>query len=244
MAEQSVEGGWHFWVDRGGTFTDLIGCDPSGQLHVRKVLSAGAADDPAVAAMRDCLGLTADRPLPDALVASVRLGTTVATNALLEGQGEPLLLLTNAGLGDLLRVGDQHRDDLFAFVQPSRPFLADAVIELPCRLAADGHELTPFLASQELERQISSALQSGIRQAVVALMHAHRNPQHEQACAAMVQRLGFEQVVCSHQVSAMPRLGPRGQTALAEAAVAPCLHGYLQQVQRAWWQRLLRRRQE
>ena len=233
MAQQIVEGGWHFWVDRGGTFTDLIGCDPSGQLHVRKVLSEGATDDPAVAAMRDCLGLTADRPLPDSLVASVRLGTTVATNALLEGQGEPLLLLTNAGLGDLLRIGDQHRDDLFALVQPSRPFLADAVIELPCRLAADGHELTPFVASQELARQISSALQSGIRQAVVALMHAHRNPQHEQACAAMVQRLGFEQVVCSHQVSAMPRLVPRGQTALAEAAVAPCLHGYLQQVQRA-----------
>ena len=113
--------GGNFWVDRGGTFTDLIGCDPDGGLHVRKLLSEAAVPgDPAVQAMRELLGCPADHTLTQGQVDSVRLGTTVATNALLEGRGAPLLLVTNAGLGDLLRIGDQHRDDLFALCEPTR----------------------------------------------------------------------------------------------------------------------------
>ncbi|WP_392351295.1 hydantoinase B/oxoprolinase family protein [Parasynechococcus sp.] len=233
MAVPGPDHGWHFWVDRGGTFTDLIGCDPEGRLHVRKVLSERSGHDPAVAAMCDCLGLGADAGLPEQLVDSVRLGTTVATNALLEGRGTPLLLITNSGLADLLRIGDQHREDLFAFVQASPPFLATTVVEVPGRMTPSGSELEPLHVSPDLRQQLIALRASGLRHAVVALLHAHRNPDHERACALVLSELGFEQVTCSHQVSALPRLVPRGQTALAEGAVAPVLHGYLDQVKQA-----------
>ncbi|MGB1775317.1 MAG: hydantoinase B/oxoprolinase family protein [Synechococcus sp.] len=225
--------GWHFWVDRGGTFTDLIGCDPEGHLHVRKVLSDSAGPDPAVAAMRDCLGLAPDAVWPDGRVDGVRLGTTVATNALLESAGTPLLLLTNTGLADLLRIGDQHRTDLFALNQATPASLAEVVVEVPGRVSAGGEEVEPFHCPDALRQELRGLRDSGLCHAVVALMHAHRNPEHERAWAALLRSLGFEQVTCSHQVSAMPRLVPRGQTALAEGAVAPVLRGYLDQVQRA-----------
>ncbi|MGB1622750.1 MAG: hydantoinase/oxoprolinase family protein, partial [Synechococcus sp.] len=225
--------GWRFWVDRGGTFTDLIGCDPEGHLHVRKVLSDSAGPDPAVAAMRDCLGLAPDAVWPDGRVDGVRLGTTVATNALLESAGTPLLLLTNTGLADLLRIGDQHRTDLFALNQATPASLAEVVVEVPGRVSACGEEVEPFHCPDALRQELRGLRDSGLCHAVVALMHAHRNPEHERAWAALLRSLGFEQVTCSYQVSAMPRLVPRGQTALAEGAVAPVLRGYLDQVQRA-----------
>ncbi len=225
--------GWCFWIDRGGTFTDLIGRDPEGQLHVRKVLSDQAgAGDPAVSAMEAILA-SASPPVELAEVDDVRLGTTVATNALLEGAGAPLLLLTNAGLRDQLWIGDQHRDDLFALEQPQRPFLAQTVLELTGRLDARGEEVEPLVLDQPLRRRLEELRRSGLDVAVVALLHAQRNPAHEQRCAALLQEVGFRTVVCSHQVSVMPRLVPRGQTALVEGAVHPVLDGYLQQVQGA-----------
>ena len=225
--------GWHFWVDRGGTFTDLIGCDPQGRLHVRKVLSESTGEDPAVVAIRDCLGLPANAALPAHWIESVRVGTTVATNALLEGRSSPLVLITTVGLADLLRIGDQHRHDLFAFKQPSTPFLAQEVVDVPGRLAASGEELEPFHCPMDTRQRLICLRDSGLTHAVVALMHAHRNPSHERACAALLLELGFSQVTCSHEVSAMPRLVPRGQTALVEGAVAPVLQGYLTQVRQA-----------
>ena len=225
--------GWCFWIDRGGTFTDLIGRDPAGQLHVRKVLSEQAgAGDPAVSAMEAMLA-SASPPVDLGVVDDVRLGTTVATNALLEGAGAPLLLLTNAGLRDQLWIGDQHRDDLFALEQPQRPFLAQTVLELTGRLDARGKEVEPLVLDQSLRRRLEELRRSGLDVAVVALLHAQRNPAHEQRCAALLRELGFRTVVCSHQVSVMPRLVPRGQTALVEGAVHPVLDGYLQQVQGA-----------
>ncbi|MCY3909058.1 MAG: hydantoinase/oxoprolinase family protein, partial [Cyanobacteria bacterium MAG COS3_bin_20] len=225
--------GWCFWIDRGGTFTDLIGRDPEGQLHVRKVLSEQAgAGDPAVSAMQAMLA-SASPPVDQGDVDDVRLGTTVATNALLEGAGAPLLLLTNAGLRDQLWIGDQHRDDLFALEQPQRPFLAQTVLELAGRLDARGEEVEPLVLDQPLRRRLEELRRSGLDVAVVALLHAQRNPAHEQRCAALLRELGFRTVVCSHQVSVMPRLVPRGQTALVEGAVHPVLDGYLQQVQGA-----------
>ena len=225
--------GWCFWVDRGGTFTDLIGRDPEGRLHVRKVLSEQAcAGDPAVSAMEAMLA-AASPPVALGNVDEVRLGTTVATNALLEGRGASLLLLTNAGLRDQLWIGDQHRDDLFALAQPQRPFLAQTVLELAGRLDPRGEEVEPLVLDQPLRRRLEELRRSGLDVAVVALMHAQRNPAHEQRCAALLRELGFRTVVCSHQVSVMPRLVPRGQTALVEGAVHPVLDGYLQQVQRA-----------
>ncbi|RZN99339.1 MAG: 5-oxoprolinase [Synechococcus sp. MED-G134] len=225
--------GWCFWIDRGGTFTDLIGRDPEGQLHVRKVLSEQAgAGDPAVSAMEAMLA-SASSTIALRDVDDVRLGTTVATNALLEGAGASLLLLTNAGLRDQLWIGDQHRDDLFALEQPQRPFLAQTVLELAGRLDARGEEVEPLVLDQPLRRRLEELRRSGLDVAVVALLHAQRNPVHEQRCAALLRELGFRTVVCSHQVSVMPRLVPRGQTALVEGAVHPVLDGYLQQVQGA-----------
>ncbi|MDO6353180.1 hydantoinase B/oxoprolinase family protein [Synechococcus sp. YX-04-1] len=225
--------GWCFWIDRGGTFTDLIGRDPEGQLHVRKLLSEQAgAGDPAVSAMEAMLA-SASSTIALRDVDDVRLGTTVATNALLEGAGASLLLLTNAGLRDQLWIGDQHRDDLFALEQPQRPFLAQTVLELAGRLDARGEEVEPLVLDQLLRRRLEELRRSGLDVAVVALLHAQRNPVHEQRCAALLRELGFRTVVCSHQVSVMPRLVPRGQTALVEGAVHPVLDGYLQQVQGA-----------
>ena len=225
--------GWCFWIDRGGTFTDLIGRDPEGQLHVRKVLSEQAgAGDPAVSAMEAMLA-SASQPVELGDVDDVRLGTTVATNALLEGAGAPLLLFTNAGLRDQLWIGDQHRDDLFALEQSRRPFLAQTVLELAGRLDARGEEVEPLVLDQPLRGRLEELRRSGLDVAVVALLHAQRNPVHEQRCAALLREFGFRTVVCSHQVSVMPRLVPRGQTALVEGAVHPVLDGYLQQVQGA-----------
>ena len=120
---------WSFWVDRGGTFTDLIGCDPQGGLHVRKLLSESTdGGDPAVTAMADLVGCASGCPIPPGVISSVRLGTTVATNALLENQQAPVLLLTNAGLADQLRIGDQHRNELFALQLQSPSFQKDQVI--------------------------------------------------------------------------------------------------------------------
>ena len=229
MSEQA----WKFWVDRGGTFTDLIGCDPSGTLHIRKVLSDGVGGDPAVQVIRELLSISPGEPIDHSQIHSVRLGTTVATNALLERRGAPLVLLTNSGLADLLRIGDQHRADLFALAQSERPFLASEVVEVPGRLDAHGTELETPLWSDDLRDRLAALRANGFDDVVVALLHAHRNPAHELQCADELKVLGFSRVVCSHQVSVKPRLVPRGQTALVEAAVAPVLHGYLQQVQRA-----------
>ncbi len=226
--------GWDFWVDRGGTFTDLIGRDSEGQLHVRKVLSQdNEPGDPAIRAIQDLLGCSSEESLPSDRIESVRLGTTVATNALLEGQGAPLLLVTNRGLGDLLWIGDQHRNDLFALKQCPRPFLAREVIEVSGRIDAKGLEQEPLRLDHDLIQRLRDLCRSGFSSAVVALMHAQRNPVHEQECAEQIRLAGFTTVVCSHQISAQPRLVPRGQTSLVEGAVAPFLLGYLREIQQA-----------
>ncbi len=234
MVRQASESGWQFWVDRGGTFTDLIGCDPQGGLHIRKLLSESTdGGDPAVTAMADLVGCASGCPIPPGVISSVRLGTTVATNALLENQQAPVLLLTNAGLADQLRIGDQHRSELFALQLQSPPFLADAVVEVAGRLDASGGVVEPLRIDLELRHRLAEHKDGGLDVAVVALLHAHRNPVHEQSCADLLRQLGFGTVICSHQVSVKPRLVPRGQTALVEGAVAPVLRGYLQQVQNA-----------
>ena len=224
---------WRFWVDRGGTFTDLVGLAPDGRLVVHKVLSEqpGVAGDPAVRAMQTVLA--AEPADSEPVLEELRLGTTVATNALLEGAGDPVLLLTNAGLGDLLRIGDQHRPDLFALELKTPPFLATAVEEVQGRLDPDGLEVTPLQVDAGLEARLRSHLQAGISSCAIALMHAWRHPAHEQRLEALVRAIGFTTVICSHRVCALPRLVPRGQTTLVEAAVARPLFGYLDQVQRA-----------
>ena len=224
--------GWEFWIDRGGTFTDLVGRAPGGGLIVRKVLSVqpGVPGDPAVAAIREVVGLEPQVPIPEGLIHELRLGTTVATNALLEQAGDPVLLLTNCGLGDLLRIGDQHRLELFALEVERGPWLASAVVEVEGRLDAEGREITPLRCDSALEQSLLDARKQGLCSCAIALMHAYRNPAHELQLQQLADALGFETVVCSHQVSPLPRLVPRGQTALVEAVVARVLFGYVDQV--------------
>ena len=232
MESLGSEGSWQFWVDRGGTFTDLVGRAPSGELVVRKVLSEPTINrgDPAVCAIREVMGLPAAAPIPPGLIQEVRLGTTVATNALLEGAGEPVLLITNKGLADLLLIGDQHRPDLFALEIPAPTSLAVAVVESGGRLNADGEEVEPLCVDEELEATLRAHRSAGINACAIALMHAWREPCHERQLAQLAQTMGFTTVVCSHQVSPLPRLVPRSQTTVVEAAVEELLFRYLQQV--------------
>ncbi len=232
--------GWRFWIDRGGTFTDVVACSPTGELVVRKLLSdpPPPADDtppldPAVAAVREVLGLAAGQPIPAGAVAEVRLGTTVATNALLERQGAPVLLLVNRGFADLQRIGDQHRPDLFALeiLRPEPPPLR--VVEVGGRLAADGQELEPLQLDEALEQSLAQARSDGFRSVAVALLHAGRHPVHEHALGSWLASKGFAAVVLSHQLSRQPRLVPRLDTAVLEAALAPVLGAYLDQVRAA-----------
>jgi len=267
MASSGSEGGlggWRFWIDRGGTFTDLVGQAPDGALVVRKVLSergpsARAAPfaerpglpgaepprdsndrrdpaqpiDPAVDAIREVLGLRAGQPLPEGLVEEVRLGTTVATNALLERRVEPVLLLVNRGFADLAAIGEQHRPDIFALQVERPPLLPYRVLEVPGRLAADGGEVEPFQRDSALEHRLRQARAEGLSSCAVALLHAVADPSHELAMGAWLEELGFASVLLSHRVGGLPRLLPRLHTTLVEAAVRPVLQAYLAQVRQA-----------
>jgi 5-oxoprolinase (ATP-hydrolysing) len=228
-------GSWHFWIDRGGTFTDVVARDPAGRLQVRKVLSQDPGDggDPAMAAIRLMLNLAPGTAIPPGAIAEVRLGTTVATNALLERRGEPVLLLINRGFADLLAIGDQHRPDLFALAIERGLPLEVRVLEVPGRLAADGQELEPLQCDAGLERALRQALADGYRSCAVVLLHSTRNPSHERALGELLETFGFGCITLSHQVSVQPRIVPRGHTTLLEAALAPVLHAYLDQVRGA-----------
>ncbi len=176
---------------------------------VRKVLSVqpDRPGDPAVRAIREVLGLP-EGEIPAGLIEEVRLGTTVATNALLERRGEPVLLLINRGLADLPWIGDQHRPDLFA-LRIERPApLVERVLEVEGRLAADGREREPLVLDGALAEALRAARAAGLRSCAVALLHAVRNPDHERRLGAWLETFGFAPVVLSHRVSAHPGCCP------------------------------------
>jgi|LauGreDrversion4_2_1035121.scaffolds.fasta_scaffold01979_8 5-oxoprolinase (ATP-hydrolysing) len=228
--------GWRFWIDRGGTFTDVVALTPAGRLQVAKVLSEqpGHQGDPAVNALRQMLGLSdPQQSIPAGLVEEVRLGTTVATNAFLERKGAPCLLLVNRGLADLLQIGDQHRPDLFALAIRKPQPLHQRVVEVGGRLGADGSEVEPLQLDESLAAELQAARQDGLSSVAVALLHSIRNPSHERTLGRWLQQLGFTEIALSHQVSPLPRLVPRAHTCVLEASVAPVLQHYLQQVQTA-----------
>ena len=213
-----------------------MGQAPDGVLVVRKVLServGPVAEGAAVAAIRQVLGLRAGQPLPEGLVAEVRLGTTVATNALLERRVEPVLLLVNRGFADLAAIGEQHRPDIFALQVERPPLLPYRVLEVPGRLAAGGGEVEPFQRDSALEHRLRQARAEGLSSCAVALLHAVADPSHELAMGAWLEELGFAPVLLSHRVGGLPRLLPRLHTTLVEAAVRPVLQAYLAQVRQA-----------
>jgi 5-oxoprolinase (ATP-hydrolysing) len=223
--------GWQFWIDRGGTFTDIVARLPDGRLAIHKLLSDHPERyaDAAVQGIRDLLGLAADQPLPAARIDSVKMGTTVATNALLERKGTPTLFCTTRGLGDVLRIGYQHRPDIFAkrIVLPEQ--LYREVAEIEERVRADGTIERP-LDREQARRVLAAAHGRGIRAVAIVLMHGWRYPAHEAALAELARQLGFTQVSVSHEVSPLMKIVGRGDTAVVDAYLSPILRAYVDRV--------------
>ncbi len=222
-----MPGRWRVWIDRGGTFTDVVGLDPSGRLHTVKVLSCDARyPDAAVEGVRRLLGVAADEPVPVDRLSQVRLGTTVATNALLTRTGARTVLVTTAGFADALRIGDQSRPRLFDRHIVRADLLHERVIEAVERIGADGTVVRP-LDGAALGAALSRAVADGIEACAIAFVHGHRFPAHEAAAAAIARAAGFAQVSVSHEVSPLPRFVPRAETTVVDAYLSPVLQRYV-----------------
>ncbi|RUY23697.1 hydantoinase/oxoprolinase family protein, partial [Mesorhizobium sp. M7A.F.Ca.CA.004.12.1.1] len=222
---------WDFWIDRGGTFTDIIGRDPEGGLHPRKLLSENpeAYNDAAIQGIRDLLGLSAGDTIPSGLIGDIKMGTTVATNALLERKGDRVLLLITKGFRDALKIAYQARPDIFAkeIILPEQ--LYERVIEINERVRADGcvEQLLDIAACRPA---IEQARADGIDAVAIVFMHAWKYPDHEKAVAKVCRKLGFAQVSVSHEVSPLIKLVGRGDTAVVDAYLSPILSRYVQRV--------------
>jgi len=226
-----MDGRWDFWIDRGGTFTDVIGRAPDGSLHPRKLLSENpeAYRDAAIQGIRDLLGLKPGEPVPAGRVGEVKMGTTVATNALLERKGDRTLLLTTRGFRDALRIAYQARPDIFAkeIVLPEQ--LYERVVEIDERVLVDGTvEAAPDIAA--LAPQLRRAKADGIDSVAVLLMHAWRHPAHELLVEKACRDAGFGQISVSHKVSPLIKLVGRGDTTVVDAYLSPILARYVQRV--------------
>ncbi|MGV9995111.1 hydantoinase B/oxoprolinase family protein [Streptomyces sp. NPDC003374] len=217
--------GWQFWVDRGGTFTDVVARRPDGRLVTHKLLSDNPAHyaDAAVAAVRELLGGAADP------IDSVRMGTTVATNALLERKGERTLLVITRGFRDALRIAYQNRPHIFARRIRLPELLHERVVEVDERIAADGTVLrAPDLDA--LAGPLQEAYDDGIRAVAVVCLHSHLHPAHERAVGELAARIGFPQISLSSEVSPLMKLVPRGDTAVVDAYLSPVLRRYVRHV--------------
>ena len=222
---------WQFWIDRGGTFTDIVARAPDGAIVTRKMLSEnpGRYRDAALAGIRAVLGLASDAPIPASQIDAVKMGTTVATNALLERKGEPLALVTTRGFRDALRIAYQNRPRLFDLKVTLPEMLYARVIEADERLAADG-EILRALDEAALKRDLRAAYDAGLRSVAIVFMHAWRDGRHESQAAEIAREIGFTQISVSHQVSPLMKLVGRGDTTVADAYLSPILRRYVAQV--------------
>ncbi len=222
---------WQFWVDRGGTFTDIVARKPDGSLQTHKLLSENpeAYTDAAVHGIKSMLGLDPKAEVPAGRISAVKMGTTVATNALLERKGERTLLLMTQGLGDLLRIGYQNRPRLFDLNIELPEQLYENVVEIEERLAADGTVVTP-LNLDHARTALTSAHEQGFRSVAIALMHGYRFTDHEKQLGDLAREIGFTQVSLSHEASPLIKLVARGDTAVVDAYLSPILRRYVDQV--------------
>jgi 5-oxoprolinase (ATP-hydrolysing) len=219
---------WDFWIDRGGTFTDVVGRKPDGTLTAHKLLSENpeAYRDAAVQGIRDLLGLKKGEAIPAGRIGAVKMGTTVATNALLERKGDRTLLVTTRGFRDALRVGYQNRPKIFAkhIIKPEMLF--ERVVEVDERVRADGTiDRAPDLDA--VRSDLEEALEDGIKAVAIVFMHAYRYADHEKAVAALAREMGFAQVSVSHEVSPLIKLVGRGDTTVVDAYLSPILRRYV-----------------
>ncbi|MGW3245628.1 hydantoinase B/oxoprolinase family protein [Streptomyces sp. NPDC001070] len=226
-----MTGHWEFWIDRGGTFTDVVGRRPDGRLETCKLLShdPGRYRDAPVEGIRRMLGLGPGEPIPADRISAVKMGTTVATNALLERKGEPTVLVVTEGFRDALRIAYQNRPRLFdrRIVLPEA--LYERVIELPERTDAHGEVVRrPDLAAAGAA--LRDARRAGLTSVAVVLLHGYRHPAHELAVARAAREAGFTQISCSHEVSPLIKLVPRGDTTVVDAYLSPILRRYVDEV--------------
>lgn len=222
---------WQFWIDRGGTFTDVIGRRPDGELVTLKLLSENPQRyrDAAVQGIRELLQLAADAPIPAERIDAVKMGTTVATNALLERKGDRTVLLITRGFADALRIAYQHRPKLFVRHIELPSLLYEAVVEVDERIGADG-SVVRSLDLIAAEKSLRDAFARGIRSCSIVLMHGYRYPEHERQLGELARRIGFSQVSVSHEVSPLMKLVSRGDTTVVDAYLSPVLRRYVEQV--------------
>jgi 5-oxoprolinase (ATP-hydrolysing) len=227
----SMANKWQFWIDRGGTFTDIVGLDPHGHVRTHKLLSEnpGHYDDAAIAGMGALMGVADHATLPADQIDTIKMGTTVATNALLERQGARTLLVTTKGHRDVLRIAWQNRPRLFDLDVQLPDMLFEQVIEADERITASGDVLRP-LDLDALRPQLEKAFQNGLHAVAIVLMHAWRNPAHEQHIAELCADIGFTQISTSHATSPLMKIVSRGDTTVADAYLSPILDRYVDQV--------------
>lgn len=227
----AIPGKWDFWIDRGGTFTDIVGRDPQGKLFPHKLLSENpdAYRDAAVQGIRDLLGLKPGEKVPSERLGSVRMGTTVATNALLERKGEPTALLITKGFGDALRIGYQARPDIFAKEIMLPEQLYSRVVEIDERVLADG-TVEAKADHDEIRNAIEQLRKDGYRSVAIVFLHAWKYPEHEKLAARLAREVGISQVSVSHEISPLVKIVGRGDTTVVDAYLSPILRRYVEQV--------------
>ena len=227
-------GKWQFFIDRGGTFTDIVARTPHGRLLTRKLLSENpeAYEDAAIAGIADLLGVKRGRPLPSEPIDSVRMGTTVATNALLERKGDSVLLIVSQGFRDALEIGYQARPKIFARKIEKPSMLYARVVEVAERVRADGSIETP-LDRDAVRDSLQAAWADGISAVAIVFMHAYAHPAHERAAADLAREAGFTQISASHEVSPLVKFVARGDTAVVDAYLSPLLRRYVDRVANA-----------
>jgi 5-oxoprolinase (ATP-hydrolysing) len=222
---------WQFWIDRGGTFTDIVARQPDGRLRTHKLLSENPEQyrDAAIAGIRHLMGLGPRTAIPVARIEAVKMGTTVATNALLERKGEPTALAITRGFRDALRIAYQNRPRLFDRHIVLPELLYGHVIEIDERMGAHGDIVTP-LDAEGARAGLQAAYDQGLRALAIVFMHGYRYHQHEQRVAQLAREIGYTQVSVSHQVSPMMKLVARGDTTVVDAYLSPILRRYVGQV--------------
>ncbi|MCL4799740.1 MAG: 5-oxoprolinase, partial [Burkholderiales bacterium] len=225
------DGRWHFWIDRGGTFTDVVARRPDGAVLAHKLLSENPERyrDAAIAGIRHLLGVAPDDAIPGERIAAVKMGTTVATNALLERKGERTALFVTRGFRDQLRIGYQNRPRLFALRIELPELLYAQVFEVGERVGAHGDVLVP-LDADGARRDLQAAYDAGFRSVAIVFMHGYRYSAHERAVAALAREIGFTQVSASHEVSPLMKFVARGDTTVVDAYLSPILRRYVDRV--------------
>jgi 5-oxoprolinase (ATP-hydrolysing) len=222
---------WNFWVDRGGTFTDIVAKKPDGELVSHKLLSENPEQykDAAVHGIRELLGVKKGEEIPAGAIEAVKMGTTVATNALLERKGDRTLLLITEGFADLLRIGYQNRPRLFDLHIVLPDLLFEEVSEVTERLDAQGAVLTD-LDKDKVRADLQAGYDKGIRSVAIALLHGYRFIDHENTVADIAREIGFTQISTSHETSPLMKLVSRGDTTVVDAYLSPVLKRYVNQV--------------